>query len=65
MDRSRSLDCSSSQSRILQAAEFLLIRGLFLLFLFSFNRAAFCLFSRKCLRSAALPLCFTHLVTLA
>ena len=54
---SKSLDCSMSQIRIPRIAEFLLIRGLFLLFLFSLDRAAFWPCFRKCLRSAASLLC--------
>ena len=46
-----------SQIRIRHVAEFVLIRGLFLLFIILLNRAAFWSYSRKCLRSAALPLC--------
>ena len=54
---SKFLDCSTSQIRILHVAEFLLIRGLFLLFLISLDRAAFRSCSRNCLRSAASLLC--------
>ena len=46
-----------SQIRFRHVAEFLIIRGSFLLFLISFDRAAFWSCSRKCLRSAASPLC--------
>ena len=49
--------CSRSHIRILHVVEFLLIWGLFLLFLISIDRAAFWSCSRKCLRSAASPLC--------
>ena len=38
---SKSIDCCRSQIRILQVTEFLLIRGFFLLFLISLDRAAF------------------------
>ena len=41
---------------IRHVAEILLIRGLFLLFLISLDRAAFWLCSRKCLRSSTSPL---------
>ena len=43
-------------------AEFLLIRSFFLIFLISLDRAASWSFSRKCLRSATLPLCRILLV---
>ena len=45
------------QFRIRHVAEFLLIRGLFLLFFISLDRAAFWSFSRKFLQSAASRLC--------
>ena len=56
---SKSLDCSRSQIRILHVADFFLLsRGIFLIFLISLDRAALWPCSRKCLRSAASPLCF-------
>ena len=44
---------ASSQIQIRIVAEFFLIRGQFLLFLMSLDRAVFWSCSRKCLRSAA------------
>ena len=51
------LKFSRSQIRILYVADFLQIRGLILIFLFSLDRAALWSCSRKFLRSAASPLC--------
>ena len=46
------LKFAKAQIRIRHVDEFLLIQGLFLLLLFSLDRAAFWSCSRKCLRSA-------------
>ena len=51
------LTYARSQIRIQQIVEFLLIRGLILLFLISLDRPAFWSCSRKCSRSEASSLC--------
>ena len=53
------LKFSKSQIRIRPVAEFLLIRGVFLLFRISHDRAVFWSCSPKCLRSTASPV-FIH-----
>ena len=51
------LKFAMSQIRIRHVAEYLLIRGLFLVFPFSLERAAFWSYSRKCLQSKLSLLC--------
>ena len=60
---SKSLDCSRSQLRILQVAEFFDNSRLISTFLISLDWAAFWSCSRKCLPSAASPLCKIEVYT--